>query len=287
MVLAAPAYIAPPDVEPYLFGLIGATQEVPWDDHFGYFGAQWESMAEYNVNTYPAGQTENNGAGGTKTLDTPYGLNTAFPFAVYAGIACGSIGYTPQEFEDRTNRAFELAEQRGAESALWTGAGGMQPGLNNAAGTRDGITAVEATALNSGTATNLTDGLGLLEDWLALNYAGQGFIHGRRYMANLASKYRQVKYRQTDGALITPLGSRWIFGGGYDGTGPAAVAPATGNQWIYATGQVFISRGTLDMPALFEESIQRTTNELFMVVERPYLIGVDGPTAAVLINTTL
>jgi hypothetical protein len=86
---------------------------------------------------------------------------------------------------------------------------------------------------------------------------------------------------------LTPTGHQWVFGGGYDGTGAAAAAPAGTNTWLYATGAMLISRSEPLLPVDYERSIRRTTNQVVLIAEQQYLLGVDGPWAAALIDLAL
>lgn len=282
-------YLDPPEVEPYKFGLFGATQELTdailtrYDangaQHWIIGGAEWESLASYAAHPYPVGIGEFGGLGGTKALTGMNALSRALPFALYGGVVCGSVGYTKDEWNQRALRILELASQHGAEAALWNGGGGNTPALN-VAGTTD---------VTGGVAKDLTTAVGLLENWLADNYNGQGMLHAKRSVGPLAGKYRQAHIDKDNPvpALVSVLGTRWVFGGGYDGTGPAAVAPAAGKTWIYATGQIGIARGDARAPASLEAELNRTTNQVFALAEQPYLIALDGPHAAALVDLTL
>lgn len=276
--------IDPPDVEPYDYGLLGIVDDIPWDPHYAAAGAQWESLASYVSQMYPVGVTQFGGAGGTKTWQTYAGVTKAWPFAAYTGISCGSIGHTPAEFEARALKVLELSEQHAAERALWAGGSGNTPNLNLATGSGG------ATDLTpAGTAQELTVGLGLLENWLADNYSGKGNVHARRAIAGTAAKkhlLRDVPDSPKPG-WQTPVGTRWVFGGGYDGTGPAAAAPTATTTWVYITGAILLSRGEMELPADFEESLERLHNTEMIIAERPYLIGIDGKWAACKIDLTL
>lgn len=271
-------YIDPPEVTPYEQGLFGAVQELTTDDpHWLIGGVEWESLASYSGQLYAAGAGTQAGAGGTKTLDAGQLRTKAWPFAVYAGLQCGTFGHTPAEFEARLLRLTELSEQHAAERALWTGGASNSPALN-ATGTTD---------VTGGVATELGRALGLLENWLADNYNAKGQIHARRSVGILASQKHLAKYDpETPNRYMTPLGTRWVWGGGYDGTGPAAATPATGTTWIYATGQTIMARGQMELPADFKAAIHRIDNQQYMVAERPYIIGVDGTWAAALVDLT-
>lgn len=274
-------YIEPPDVDPHRFGLFGAAQPLTGvDEHWLYGGVEFESLACYEAAFYPMGVGMDGGAGGSKTLPDGAGTTTAHPFTVYAGILCGSVGYTADQYRARALRVLELSGQSAAETALWTGAGGNLPGLNGTG---------YAQTPNGSTAVSIVDALGILEDWLGQNYNGSGVIHATRRTVVKAASQRLVRHDPDTPVdlLMTPVGSRWIGGAGYDGTGPAAVAPGTGNAWMYATGQIMLARDDPETPADMGEALDRSLNLVRLIAEQSYLIAVDCAAAAVKVNLSL
>lgn len=270
-------YIEPPTVEPLGFGLFSAAQPLTGlDPHWQYGGVEFESLASYGAGFYPVGINAAGGAGGTKNLPNGLGTTKGLPFAVYAGISCGSVGYTDEQANARALRVLELSGQHAAEQALWTGAGGNTPKLN-AAGTTTVV----------GAATELTLALAALEEWLADNYHGRGVIHAKRGIGIRAGGKR-LTFRDPlePGRLRTAVGTVWAFGGGYDGTGPNAAAPAAGTQWIYATGQIGIDRSAPSTPANLGQALNRNNNVVNLIAEQEYLLTIDGAVGAALVDLT-
>lgn len=273
-------YIEPPEIDPRPFGLFGAARPLPGiDPHWRYGGVEYEALGCYQAGFYPVGINAAGGAGGTKTLPNGAGTTKAIPFAVYAGISCGSVGYTDEQSAARALRVLELAGQWAAEDALWTGAGGNAPALNAASTT---------IPTGGGTASSLTNALRILENWIGDAYNGRGFIHGKRGVGVLAGAKR-LSHRDPMNAdsLLTPVGSRWIFGAGYNGTGPNAVAPAANQTWIYATGQVSITRDAPSTPATRSAILDKATNVVNLIAEQEYLVTYDCAVAAALVDLTL
>jgi hypothetical protein len=285
-------YIDPPEVEPYQHGLFGVARELTdailtkYDDsgraHWQYGGVEWDSLASYLAAFYAMGVGLTGGAGGTKAFGAPLATASMQPFAVYAGIICGSQGRAAPEYNERALRALEYAAQRAVEAALWSGSGGQTPSLN--------ITGTTDLTPTPGTSVDVVRGLGLLENYLGSNYGGRGVIHARRAVSALAANHHLVKSERAPLAdrdvLVTPAGSRWLFGAGYDGTGPAAAAPAAGNTWLYASGEVLIANGDAQAPASIEGELNRQTNQVYALAEQPYIVGWDGPHAGVLVDLT-
>jgi hypothetical protein len=212
-----------------------------------------------------------------KALPAGAATTKAHPFAVYAGMACGTVGYDHEgAYQERARTILELAGQHAAEAALWTGAGGNTGPLNAA-----------STPVVSGTATDLTVALGALEDWLADHYSGVGVIHAKRGVNAFARRdHLTVRDSGNPEALTTGLGTRWVFGGGYDGTGPNAVAPAAGKTWIYATGQLAIRRGPVT-DFTMAEALNRSINNVGVFAEQPYVVGFDCAVGAALVDLSL
>lgn len=179
-----------------------------------------------------------------------------------------------------------------AVSYIDTGAGtpaGALPSSNTTATTAVSLNA-STTATVSGSATSMTRAVGALEKWLGDNYAGRGFLHATRQCAANASATNQIRIANNDAEtspLLTPLGTRWIFGGGYDGTGPANAAPGTNQAWIYATGVVSLYRNTPDVPIDLPVGVNRLNNQVFLIGEQQYIATIDGPIGAALVDLTL
>jgi hypothetical protein len=79
--------------------------------------------------------------------------------------------------------------------------------------------------------------------------------------------------------LTTVLGSKIAAGGGYGcpNNGPTGAAPAAGEQWLYASGEVLVARSEV----ISVGDVNRDTNEQVALVERAYVAAVDCYTAAV------
>jgi hypothetical protein len=212
-----------------------------------------------------------------KALPSGAATTKAHPFAVYAGMECGSVGYDHEgAYQERARTILELAGQHAAESALWTGAGGNTGPMNAA-----------ATPIVSASPTSLTAAVGALEDWLADHYSGVGVIHAKRGVNAFARRaHLTVRDPGNPEALTTGLGTRWVFGGGYNGTGPAAVAPAANQGWIYATGQLTIRRGPVTAFTM-AEALNRSINDVSVFAEQPYVVGFDCAIGAALVDFTL
>ena len=267
MPAAPPAYIQAPPVVPHRFGLFTVASVVDAIGVREQSGVEWEpagagpaTVAPVPCPSIPSG------------LDgTGVALAAATPFVVYAGVRCDtSAGHTYQELLARAQTRLSLGEQAACERALWSGEGGNRPRL----------AAPTTVVLASGAAVPLAAGVGLLEEYLVDTYAGIGALHAPRRVAPAAAAARLV---DRDGArLVTTVGTPVVFGR-YPATGPDGAAPPTGAAWLYATGQVLVRRGDVqvsDEAAGFAPA----TGRPLAVAQRVYLAGFEGTPAAVLIQ---
>lgn len=119
-----------------------------------------------------------------------------------------------------------------------------------------------------GTATDITDALGYLEETLG-ETGYLGYIHAARRWAAPASGLRWSA--QTDAVLTTPLRHRWVFGGGY--------GSVLGNTLV-ATGPVFVWRDELTAITTVDQRVNLKAS----VVERTVVVGYECVIAAVTIT---
>lgn len=198
---------------------------------------------------------------------------TAAPFTVYASVLCAPVGRSPEEQQRRAVQRLYAGEQNVAELALWNGAGvGATPALTLAGAT---VVVTAATAFHARIAA--------LEEAFYDAYGYQGTIHVNT-RANGAAAFSRMLVRPTPppdvpAHAITPLGSIWSFGAGYDITGPANVAPAAGSVWAFMTGPITIWRtpdSDLGLPDP-RQTFNRTTNQMVAVAEREYVQSYDCP----------
>lgn len=191
------------------------------------------------------------------------GVDTLFadPFIAYDSWLCGSIGYSIEDIRARLLVRMNLKEQRAVEERLWQGDSGL------------GIDGLFADATSLGTAACVTDGVRLLEQALADNGIAGGIIHARWGMAAHFANEHLVEDRngRQETRTYTPV----VFGQGYDGTGPAGQAPTATTEWIYATGRIRVWRGGDFIDVVTRETLDRSTNQQYALLERPYLATIE------------
>jgi hypothetical protein len=188
---------------------------------------------------------------------------TALPFTVYGHFRCSPVGWSPEDAQRRANEHLLSGEETRAEQAFWTGDLGNTPKLQDA-----GTTTLGGGALSLGLA------LGFLEQFIAAGYGNVGVIHMPRKMVPIAGALGMLS--TTGGRLTTTLGTPVAAGSGYPGTGPTgqAITPTTG--WMFVTPALFGYRSEVftssDTPG---DLFDRSTNNLYAVAERSYLLGFD------------
>lgn len=210
------------------------------------------------------------------------------PFNVYASLKCGPQGMSPAFMAQKTSERLHASEQGAVEEAFWTGSAGNTPFL------AQGSTVDVAPGL---TFANIVDAVAALEDH-AYRVAPYGFhavLHARSAVHAYASQEHLVVtaaqgFADVWGAapqepvLRTPLGTKWVFGGGYPGTGIAGAAPGAGKTFIFITGNVTTWRQPeWTPPDPSRSSFNKTFNEFQLLAERGYLATFDCFSACALV----
>jgi hypothetical protein len=112
-----------------------------------------------------------------------------------------------------------------------------------------------------------------------LGYNYRAYVHATPRVAAYAADKHLVE--QSGIYKLTPLGSVWVFGGGYSGALPGAAAAVDGTDAIYITGQVTIWRDPeIQVPSL-RQVFDRGTNQWYALAERAYAVAFDCGVAAV------
>lgn len=172
------------------------------------------------------------------------------PITAYAGVECSTFGISYEEAQARALEQLRMGEQRVVEDFY------MRRGLAVMALGND-LTPVAG-------ALHIASGVGVLENWLANNFGGQGMIHVPAGAASLLSLNTLVDFASEETCPTTLLGNKVILGAGYTANvgpytaplTPGAVAPA-GEAWLYITPPVRVRR---DTPQLVQRSEWQTVN---------------------------
>lgn len=267
-----------PTAETQPYGLFSVANMGDLSDHASVFGLEFQSPyctipSSYVVNCPPASKSAAlTGAPTTVTGD---------PFVVLAGMECGVLtgGPNGQSPDDYTQwyviNKLKAFEQRLVESVFSRGLSGQAPGLSTVAGT---------VTVATPTTDNLVNAVQALEGAYGAAYGLPGVLHvPLKAMGQLAN-----------GHLAERDGSRWVTNtgtrvsiGNYAGYGPTDVAPAdAAHRWIYLTGPVSVFRqpDSKVFVSPWEESIDKTTNQIRRFAERSYVVTFECVSFAVLAN---
>lgn len=262
--------VAAPALQPYRYGLASAAVPASTDDAHWALGVEYEPFGSYLPGVWPGACY----VGETSTMNLPDGIGTivGLPFSVFAGVECKALGYSEDDIRARAKAILDLGWQNAAESALWSGAVGNTPFLTQAG----------STVIASG--VSMADGIGALEGYMGANYLSNAVIHIPRGGAAKAAAQHQIFERA--GKLESAVGSQFVFGGGYPGTGPGGVSAGANNMWIFATGLITVRRSEPQQYGGLEAALNRTTNIETLFYEQPTVLTLDGPIAAVRVDLT-
>lgn len=214
---------------------------------------------------------------GSKTFAGVEAPVSGAPFAVVASYTCNVIGYSFAEAQQRVRTRMSLREQRAVERRVWQGSTGV-----GALGQIQGLLRGATDLSPSGSATCVRNALGILEQALADNGVVGGVIHARpNLIPHLAAEHliREASGRR----LTTPSGTPYVFGQGYNGTGPAGDAITATSEFMYATGRVLLWQGDVFIPPA-GEVLNKTTNVLTLLGERTYVAIIECGSWAVEVN---
>lgn len=193
-----------------------------------------------------------------KTFDGPTWIDS-IKAASYMGLKCDPIGIG--DLPNMVGPVFDRIESNGVEQALM-----------------ERILGVQDDAPANATPVPVEVGIALLEDHAARHYAGLPTLHLTPAAASLYGVHNGAL--DWDGNILrTKLGSKVAVGGGYStaNQGPEADAPATGNAWLWATGEVVVLQGTIQS----HNELNRTNNDNRLLVERDFIVAIDCYAAAV------
>jgi len=145
--------------------------------------------------------------------------------------------------------------------------------------------------------TNIVDVVSTLERWIyglqdvdvagggtteGVSYGYQAYIHAPSGIAAYAGDAHLVEDdRDGNGPFKrTPLGSIWVFGGGYNGAAPGEADQTPGVDFIYVTGQVTVWRDPDVQTPPERQTFNRSQNQWMGLAERTYVVGFDCHVAA-------
>lgn len=190
-------------------------------------------------------------------------------FAGYDGFICKGIGYDIAGSESMAGAAYLLDEDRYIEEGLLA----QRLSVSGSADWPDPVL-IEGVY-------EVREALAYLEAFAAANYRSVPTIHmsyGAASLLNDRVQWEGSMYR-------TRLGSKISVGAGYDQPSigvdtdgdPVVLELDAETQYMWVTGEVFIARGELNV----HTDMNRSTNEVVTLAERPYVVSVECVAAAI------
>jgi len=165
------------------------------------------------------------------------------------------------EFDDAVAEARALllvGASQALESELWTGT--ALPGQPH-------LASADAEVLAGGSPVSAHYALAALGQYLAsCGNGARGMIHATPLLVEMWSDWLvedgDVLRTRTRGDIV-------VAGSGYAGTSPAGAAPATGQNWAYATSTVEVRLGdAVVVPDTEAEALDRKSNRLAVYAEQ-------------------
>ncbi len=206
-------------------------------------------------------------------------VETVAPIRVYAGFTCRTVGLTPEDINREAEQALTNSGPVVLEQFLWT------PAAAPVAGEPDQLHLMgpDTVILGGGTAVGFVHGVRLLEDYLAGEYGRTGVIHAPAGTSADAASHQQVRWDA--GKPVTTRGTRWSWGA-YPYADPEGVAAAANTAWMVATGAVSLRQTAGRVLGDYAQQLDRSTNEVFAIATKTYVVAWECVTAAVLVNLT-
>lgn len=270
MVMTTARYPVAPTTERLRGTLIdatGAEDGIEWQDGLAAFDS-------YNCMKFEG--AANFCAPNSKTFDNTPVWQSGFRIAAYGGVTCGTVGFDSDRAMSEVERVFQQGESTAVERAL------MDIRFKAPAGDNVGRWTVPTDITPASGAVKPALGVAMLEGHAASEYVGVPTLHLPRSIASLLVGVDGATFEGD--VLRTKLGSKIAAGAGYDypNLGPTGAAAAAGEKWLYATGEVLIQRGALDV----RDAVDMEQNDVYVLAERAYIITVDCYAAAIRVTET-
>lgn len=275
MPIAPPALVTGAVRQPLPFGLFSTFTFRPstGDDRWRN-GVEFETLTCEPVDGLPAYDCDTSSPG--KNFDGNAGeVGESSEFTVYGHHTCAPVGTSEEQAQSKAIEHLVSREEARVEQAFWTGDLDNTPNLT-------GSEVLESSGVGGAV------GIGLLEQFIAVNYGSLGVIHLTRALATSLLAQRVLEVR--NGRLVTVLGTPVVAGSGYTGSGPTGqAAPTSPSSWAYVTPALFGYRSEVFPRSEVDGTLfDRSINLMHGLAERTYLLGFDPcGTAAVLIDPTI
>jgi len=207
----------------------------------------------------------------TKNFNQSPSFVDGFRFAVYTGVICKAVGFDIPDAESQLERVFSNKESVAVARAI----------LQNRFVASATHWAAPTDITPAGGAVDPSVGLALLEGHAGNYYGGYPLVHAGRTIGSLLTRNGQASL---DGNLLrSALGTPIAADSGYEypNSSPTGTAPAAGEQWIYASGQVTLASGPAFQTWDLDRFESGDSNRVKILRERAYVASVDCYAAAI------
>lgn len=250
MVLAAQALVAPPDQQPYPYGLFSVVTLDSLTGERWENGVTWEGPTCDGVTVIP----HDNLCVTPPTLAYNTGgvIGDADAFTVYAGYKCSPVGRSIDEAQERATANLLTTEQAAVEAYWWDNLDASLPVLGGAS--QDAATA-----------------LGLLEAYIVSETGGTGVVHVPRALAPTLAQRHLIS---GSGARMTTALGTPVSVGNYGDTPSDQSAAGAGLLWMGVTPPLLAQRGDVFTGSdVTGDLLDRRQNNLYALAQRTYLLG--------------
>ncbi len=255
------------------YGILNSIQPIPnIDPHFAVGGLIWE---DYLCTSGAISLIDNCPpvSGFTKPAERNSQFCSSDPFVVVGSYKCPPVGRP-------ADQAFEIARQRllkwrgrQIESTLWTGVIVNGTGLINPSFAYGNSECdISPIDVHPGGAVGPVEAFALLEESLGDTVGCGGLIHSPDWLSNYFVDHRLLQIE--NGKIYTYTGTQVILSNGYPGSGPANVAAAAGESWLFASGSLLLAMSNVfQIPENVAEGMNRMVNDIELRAEQFFSIG--------------
>ena len=272
----APAYIAtpPPPPRPYgIFDVAMGPMPFPESGSVGSGTLYVPDTCQDDVFLYDLRCPSVTGSKTFSAIETPV---SGAPFAVIVSYTCGSIGFSFDEIRQKLLTRMQIHSQRGVERRIWQG----QPN-----GPLGGIPGLFQSATTLTAAACVTEAVEVLEQTLADNGVVGGMIHARPGMAAHLAQSHLIEAGARN-RIETALHTPFVFGQGYNGTGPQGQATTGSTEYMYASGRILIWEDSETFIPPVGETLDRVTNQIYSTAEKIYAVAIECGVWAIEVTRT-
>ena len=277
--MAFKGYFPPPELTPASSGLLSVAEV---EKHSGReYDERWIRGFDHEFDSLPTVRlltTNDESVTGGTLYDGERSdrYNTYIPFFIETEDYRSAFDVVGEDRFKRVKKQLEAATQKALEVELWDGKAALGDGNANLFLSKTSAATVAETG-----AFPASIALAYLEQAISDSPTGEGgVIHMTRDVATILGS-RILHKEESEGGphLITRLGTPVVIGSGYSGNGPignANAAASATNKWMYATGQVEVHLGKIEVVNDdLAQGVDATVNDMRIKAYRPAAVYFD------------